>query len=345
MGDLDVGIVGLGKMGALHYGNIEIMEGVNVVSAAESNKQVHSYTQKMLDIPIYTDYKKLVSHDLDAVIVCVPDEMHAKIGNYFTENNMNVFMEKPLADSVENAKIMVEHSDKHDIISQVGYFNRFSSTFKKGKEILDHKILGELFFSRGYSYEGLVFEKNKGWRFTKDSDVGGSLLDIGSHLIDVLIWYFGDVKSLYGIKKDGFSNADYGSSIIKYESGMTSTIDFSWSSHSHRQIYLEIQIDGSNGFMRVNNDYIKLFLNKKMGNFDEGWTTIYGVELYEPTEFLIGVETAYFDEVKHFIECCKINKKTILDWNEGLKTQLVLDGIIKSNNRNDVIKMRDIIEM
>ncbi|WP_321423223.1 Gfo/Idh/MocA family oxidoreductase [uncultured Methanobacterium sp.] len=344
MTDLNLGIVGLGKMGALHYGNLEVMDDVNVVCAAEANKQVYNYTKKMLDIPIYTDYKQLVKHELDAIVVCVPDELHSPLGNYFAENNVNVFMEKPLADSVENAKKMVEYSEKNGIITQVGYFNRFASTFKKGKELLDNNILGELFYSRGFSYEGLVFEKNKGWRFSKNTDLGGSLLDIGSHIIDILLWYFGEVETLFGIKKDAFSNADYGSSILKYKGGLTSTVDFSWSSHSHRQMHNEIQIEGSNGFMKVNNDYIKLFLNNSTEDFEEGWTTIYGVELYEPSEFLIGVETAYFDEDKHFVECCNTNKKTIIDWNDGLITQAILEGIIESNKTNKVIEMRDIIE-
>ena len=109
-------------------------------------------------------------------------------------------------------------------------------------------------------------------------------------------------------------------------------------------MHIEIQVEGSNGFMNVNNDYIKLFLNNSAGNYDEGWTTIYGVELYEPTEFLIGVETAYFEEDKHFIECCKMNKKTDLNWKDGLDTQIILEGIIKSNENNQLVKVGDILE-
>ena len=144
------------------------------------------------------------------------------------------------------------------------------------------------------------------------------------------MWYFGDITALSGITSDAYSRTDFGSSILKFKSGLSAVVDFSWSSYAHRQMHIEIHVEGSNGFMKVTNDYIKLFLKKKVKDFEEGWSTIYSVELYEPAEFLLGVETAYYDEDKHFIDCCKLNK-TDLDWNYGLKTQKILESILESN--------------
>ena len=339
MNEINVGVVGLGKMGALHYGSFASIPNVNVVCAAEANKQLCDYSKKMLDVPIYTNYKDLIKQNVDAVVICVPDQLHFEIGTYFTENGVNVFMEKPLADSVKNAEKMVRSSERNDVVTQVGYFNRFVSTFKKGKEIIDQGILGDIYHTRGFSYEGLVFERQKGWRFSKDADAGGSLLDIGSHLVDILMWYFGDIDALTGITTDAYSKTDFGSSIIKFKNGLNAVVDFSWSSYAHRQMHIEIHVEGSNGFMKVTNDYIKLFLKKGSKNFDEGWSTIYSVELYESTEFLLGVETAYYDEDNHFIECCKTNKRTDVDWKSGLKTQIILESILESNKKSKTVKI------
>ena len=82
MDEFNVGIVGLGKMGILHYGSFASIPNVNVICAAESNKQLCEYSKKILDIPIHTNYKDLVKQDIDAVVICVPDQHHFEIGTF-----------------------------------------------------------------------------------------------------------------------------------------------------------------------------------------------------------------------------------------------------------------------
>ena len=335
-----VGIIGLGKMGMLHYGNFNTIENAEVVAAVEPSKKIRKYSKNILEIPVYDDYTKLTKKDVDAAIICVPNKFHSKIGRYYAEQGINIFMEKPLTDTVRSGTKMVNYAVKHKIIHQVGYFNRFASVFRKGHEFLEQGVLGDIFFVKALSYEGLIFKKQKGWRQKDDDAGGGALLDIGSHLMDILYWYFGEVKSVYGKGKNAYSPVDdFFSALIEFNNGVVCNLDTTWSAHGYRQMYLELNIEGSNGVMKVTDDYIKVYLTEARGGLDQGWNTIYRVDLYEPTENLLGVQPAFYEEDKHFIECCRKKKGTEVDWLVGLKIQKILESIKESSVKNQPIKI------
>lgn len=92
---LKVGVIGLGRMGKLHFMNALYMKDVKVVAAADKSKQ-NLKKAKRHRVNAYLDYKKLIdSEDLDAVIISLPNFLKAESITYASERNVDIFVDKP----------------------------------------------------------------------------------------------------------------------------------------------------------------------------------------------------------------------------------------------------------
>jgi len=204
-------------------------------------------------------------------------------------------------------------------------------TFSKVKKLLDDKILGELIYVNSSIYLSQLFKKSSGWRFNKKQSGGGVLLDLGVHLIDLLLWYFGHVESATGITKSFYSSEveDFVHTSLKFKNNLVANVDVSWSILHHRLQETTIEIHGTNGMILVNDDYIKLTLNESASGFDSGSTIIYKQSLPDEVSIDIG-GPEYTKENQHFVNCIKNNDKPLIDVFQAVNVQSVVDSIYKT---------------
>jgi predicted dehydrogenase len=329
MKNINVGIIGLGKMGILHTGILNSFDDVNVVAIAEKEKLMSSNIKKVLkNVNTYNDYQKMFNkEDLDLVYIATPTAFHTNISKDCAESGINFFVEKPLGISKDDCNGLIKlMNDKKDIINMVGYCKHFVDTFAKAKEILDSKILGEPLYLNSHMYVSQLFSKGKGWRYKKESSGGGVLNILATHLVDVLLWYFGDIVTVSGNSKSYYSNEveDFIHSHLTFNSGLEGHLDASWSVRNYRLPEIKIEVQCSEGMLVVNDDYIKYYEDSK-----EGFTTLYKQDLYTGVEVDIG-GPEYTRENRHMVNCVKNNKKSDIDIFYGYKVQCVNDSIYKS---------------
>ena len=127
-------------------------------------------------------------HSYNAVLLCTPDDTKYNLLNKLLKKKKHVLVEKPLQTSSLDKIIDLENiAKKNNVILYTAYNHRFEPHFEEMKSILDSNELGKIFRLRmfyGNGTSGLV--KKSSWR-----DKGsGVILDIGSHLIDTLIFWF-----------------------------------------------------------------------------------------------------------------------------------------------------------
>jgi len=93
---MNVGIVGLGKMGLLHASILNSLDGVKLTTVAENDKLISNYIKNSISsVNIYNDYKKMInSEDLDLVYITTPIDTHVPIALQCIENKINFFLEK-----------------------------------------------------------------------------------------------------------------------------------------------------------------------------------------------------------------------------------------------------------
>ncbi len=136
----------------------------------------------------------------DVVWVCTPPHLHTDVAARAVEARAHIFIEKPIASSLEGIDQLLEKVRSRGVVLYVGYNLRFQAGMAKTKELLGSGVIGRLLMIRAEAGQYLP-----DWRPTQDyragyitrrSTGGGIILD-ASHEIDYVRWLAGEVESVY----------------------------------------------------------------------------------------------------------------------------------------------------
>ena len=133
----NIAIVGLGAMGRNHYNTLKNISGVNIVGLCDVVK-----TQDY-DEPFFTDLDTMLDETKpEAIIIVTPTFLHKDVAINCANRKIHMFIEKPAASSVEDAKEMLKAIEANSLKSCVGHIERYNPVVKSLiNEIKDHEIL------------------------------------------------------------------------------------------------------------------------------------------------------------------------------------------------------------
>ena len=137
-----------------------------------------------------TDYRQLPP-DLDGVIIALPHDLHAPVASEFLRRHTAVLVEKPLALTRGEAQKVIELARTNKTLLQVGQNYRFCHRAQMVKRAIDQDWIGNL---ESFSLEGNFADTNPmatGFAWDKERSGGGTLVDVGSLILDLLVWWFG----------------------------------------------------------------------------------------------------------------------------------------------------------
>jgi len=332
-----VGVVGLGRMGLMHSAIFNSLPESELVAVMDPSK----FPSKQLgvinpSIKVFDNFDKMLNGvELDAVLISSPVSSHVPIALQCIEKNIPFFIEKPLSVNSEQAEPLLLKLRDKPVQNMVGYVFRFLDSFRKGKEILDSGCLGEIQRVDAKIHISQLFKKGKGWRYDPKESGGGSLINNGSHLIDLLTWYFGPVASVNSNVLSYYSPGidDFAHLIIKHKEGTTTIFDCSWSVRFKRKIDIKIDILGFNGSLIVSDDTVQLFLDKPHGKWPAGKTFLNANDLYTPVPIDIGTPKFTFQD-GHFINSILAGSMPQPDVLQGYHVQQIVDAGYKSSDEN-----------
>lgn len=199
-GTLRVGILGVGHIGVVHLQSACAMDGVSVPAVADAVPENRRRATRLGAGTAYEDYRDLLdAESLDAVVVALPPFLHADAVEAAAEAGCHAFVEKPFARDVAEGRRMVETADEHGVSLGVDHTLRYQPDMVALKEAYDEGRLGHVphctaaRLNSGPFASPPVDEPVSEWQLRADSTGGGALLDLGTHLVDVLEWLFGDL--------------------------------------------------------------------------------------------------------------------------------------------------------
>ena len=155
---------------------------------------------------IVSDYRSIFGR-VDAVINALPNHMHAAVNREVLNSGLHVLCEKPLATTAADARTCCELAQQKNRLLAVGMNRRFVDSHILLKLVLDQGLLGTL---DGYDWEwGGIFDwkSASGFYFSRPLAGGGVLIDVGIHLLDSVIDWFGPVSAF------DYQDDDWGSGI------------------------------------------------------------------------------------------------------------------------------------
>jgi len=324
-------IIGLGKMGLLHAGVHSALQGAPLIVASEKEGFIVRMIQKMIpQAKIYEDYTEMVANepDLEGVVITTPIHTHAPIimDILKARENLGIFVEKPLCTNYSDAVKICTAVKRTKCANMVGFQKRYAATFKRAKDLLSTGEIGQPQFFKSYSFMSDIFRKGKGWRFDKES--GGVTLEVGPHLLDLLIWYFGEPERLTGFRKRLYSEQveDYVHAAMEFPSGLAGYADISWSIRNYRLPEVYVEVNGTNGVLTVCDDYVKLQLEGDSATTPAGTYLHRRPQLQPSVPFLLGdPEFCLQDQV--FQDNLQTGRSSEPDFEDAAKVNSLMDKI------------------
>jgi predicted dehydrogenase len=200
---LRVVVVGTGHWAAdVHIPGL-LKAGAEVVAVCGRREQRRREVAQRYGISHeFADWREMIDRvEADAVSVCTPNDLHAPISIAAASKGLHVCCEKPLATSVADARAMWEAA--RNVVTMVGFSHRFVPSAQFLKEMIDAGELGEIHHVFAHMLQGWLVDPKSpaGWRLNRAQAGGGTLADLGSHLLDLVVWYAGDIARIFGYLK------------------------------------------------------------------------------------------------------------------------------------------------
>jgi predicted dehydrogenase len=211
---LRVGLIGLGRMGQNHLRVLSLLKGVELAFIGDADLAVAQRLGAQFDVPGVSDVNSVLD-SADAVVICTPTVTHADYIRLAASKVRNIFVEKPLADTLEEANAVARLVAEHDINLQVGFIERFNPAVQSLKQVLDksERVIS-IDFTRTNKLSGRI----------TDVDV---VTDLMIHDIDLALYLNGPASS---VAAHGFAHGnmiDFASALITHQNGRFSRIQAS----------------------------------------------------------------------------------------------------------------------
>jgi predicted dehydrogenase len=253
MQEIKVGIIGAGGIaGGKHLPGHRNVEGVSIIAVCDIDRQRAENFAKQHDIKhVFTDYNDLVGMpELDAVSVCTPNNFHAPPSIAALEAGKHVICEKPIAGNASDGQAMVDAQKASGKVLQIGLQSRFGAEARTLRKLYEDGFFGDIYYARAMAMRRRGVPASPSF-ITKSIAGGGPLIDIGVHILDVLLWMigcpkpieaFGSIAQKFGHQTDvinpwgswtpaQFDVEDFAMGVIRFEGGLTVTLETAWASH------------------------------------------------------------------------------------------------------------------
>jgi predicted dehydrogenase len=239
---VNVGIVGLGFMGKMHFRCYKANKNVNVAAICDIDEKKFTDTggtagnisgaEKPLDfkgVSLYTDFDKMLTETkLDAVSITLPTYLHCEYTLKTLKAGLHTFCEKPMAMTVGDCQKMADAAKAGGRILQVGHCIRFWPEYAKLKEIVDSGKYGGVLVA---TFQRLSLTPTWSWKnWLMDAEKsGGAALDLHIHDSDYVQYLFGMPKEVFARGVKGPSG-DYDHIVANYiyNDGKVVTAEGGW---------------------------------------------------------------------------------------------------------------------
>jgi predicted dehydrogenase len=185
-------ITGLGSIGQRHARLLSERADVELLlcDAVEEHRAQTKSTLAAPPAAEYSDYEAALRDQPHIVFLCTPNHLHAPMGLRAIENGVDVFVEKPVSDSLEEARKLVDAAESVGRFLQVGYMLRLDDGLRKMKEVVDSGGVGQLVGGRAMvgTYITLLNAKSP----DRDKRPYSLVVDY-THELDFIRWFFGEV--------------------------------------------------------------------------------------------------------------------------------------------------------
>lgn len=246
-----IGVIGVGQIGKHHLSNYQKVAGAEVVAIADINEAEARQVSETYHIPhVYTQFRDLLQRDdLQAVDVCLHNNLHMPVTVAALQAGKHVYCEKPMAGSYVDALTMVEASREANLKLAIQLSTLFADATKAARFLIERGMLGKLYHARstGFRRRGRPYVDGYGSApfVQKHNAAGGAMYDMGVYHIANLLYLLDNPqvervsgKTYQEIEMDparqqrsGYDVEELGLGFVRFEGNVTLDIIESWAIH------------------------------------------------------------------------------------------------------------------
>ncbi len=315
MKQINLGIIGFGIEGKVMLRNSLRLKGARIEAVADLSEKARSAAKKSGVKNVYEKYEDLLKDDkIDGVIISLPNFLHQEAAVKSAEAGKHILLEKPLARSVEEGERILFAVKKNGVKLMIGYDMRFEPVLVEIHDQIANGFFGEVQIAEATNITGGPFAPRNdsigpvrvpSWWLDKELAGGGALLDLGSHFVDLFIWYFGEVASASSFLKYMHRTdlEDVATCVLKFNNGPVATVKAGWFSKGFIE---SLQVCGT-----AKNTLIQLAPESTSSIMWKGIVRKF-----------IGrnKNSAYYLELQHFVNCLQKDEQPQPSGEEGLRS-------------------------
>jgi len=355
---IKIGMIGAGQISKHHLERYSKIAGAEVVAICDVNEETLADAAQRFNVShTYTDFREMLKReDIEAVDVCVHNNLHAPLTITSLQAGKHVYCEKPMAGSYVDAKNMAETAQRLGLKLHIQLSTLYEKETRVAKEMIDNDMLGEIYHARstGFRRRGRPYVDGYGRAdfVRKEFASGGALYDMGVYHISCLLYLLGNPnalrmsgKSYQKIemdaerqRKSGYNVEEFIAGFVRLDQDLTLDIIEAWAvnlDHIEGSVIL-----GSKGGVRLspfgyffNNGDIELNATANLDSFIWRKTTV-----REEGDIYAGSQ-------EHWIAALQGRVELLPTAQIALNTMLISDGLYLSSQLNREVSAEEVLQL
>lgn len=329
---LRAAVIGVGSMGRNHARVYAEMEDVQLIAVADVDQAAAVRVANIYGVRAYADYRAMLDMEpLDLVTIAVPTRLHREVAQEAAARGVHLFVEKPLAGSVEDAQAIIDAARAAGVKLGVGHIERFNPAILQLKVELDAGRLGRMF---------QLHARRVGPFPPRVEDVG-VVFDLATHELNIMEYLANArVVSLYAETEREIhaQHEDLLSGVVKLDNGVVGVLDINWLTPTKIR---ELSVIGERGMFRVNYLTQELYLHEN-SFFSDNWESavaLMGVSEGRTIKYEIKRKEPLKAELESFVEAIREDKPPAIGGEEGLRAVFLAQKLVESGLRHEVVHL------
>lgn len=335
MNKVRIGVLGTGIIiRDFHLVTLQDHPQAEVVAAGNMRPESLQRLAAKFNIPKrYTSFEDMAADpDIDAVVIGLPNYLHAPVTVQMLKAGKHVLCEKPMALSVAEGKEMIEAARQANRKLMIAHMWRFDPEILWLRRLVASGSLGKIFKAKSHAiwlYEGPPPES---WFVKPEFAGGGALADMGIHSIDTLRFVLGEARPVRVFANTGthlrdIKLDDTATVLLEFEGGIASLIEAGWYHHFADGLEGYTQVYGTQGYARA--------LPAELHSHVEGVWSVTRPNM--PARKQQCDMPMYQAQMDHFIDCVLHDKEPSPGGEDGLWALRVLEAAYRSAKTGQAI--------
>jgi predicted dehydrogenase len=249
-----VTVIGTGVIGRLRAQTLVDHPETQLVGVADVNRVSAVEIATALKTVAFADYQQMIDElRPDAVIVSSPVTLHEEMSLFAFSRGCHVLVEKPLSNSLESCRSIINAASAAQRTLAVGFNHRFYPAIKVLKQALGDGLVGDIDHLRVFGGHDGLHNFRADWMYKGELSGGGCMMDVGIHMTDLARYVAGEVTSVYGFSSGRTWNVsgseDNAVAVMRTALGVPITYQATWNEWRGYQWFVDVY--GPKGMVRA----------------------------------------------------------------------------------------------